>query len=524
MIFRLLRGIKLFFALSVLSVFLALPLLAMQKFYIVSGDSKVLYSGQDVVGLAVDNPTIADINVLDSDVVVKAKQAGQTIISIELDDGKILKYKIIVWRRDINLVAKKLNSVIRALGIGEKVEVKKDLDAGLVYLIGTVFTDKEMNEVEQAISACGDDGDVIVSLVKKAEVEDSVRLSVNIMEISNTFMKNLGIQWPQQVSFSTEDISTGKNSVASFGDTLHLNVWDRSELSIVLNALENENNGRILAKPNIMAASGEEAQIIVGGEIPIVKYEGESAGVDFKPYGIVLKVTPTIIRDAVQLAVNTEISEVDEANGTTVTLASDKTQVVYNVPAFLSRKASTVVNMKDKDTLIMAGLLKQKDTKVISRIPGIFKLPIIGELFKSKDFTNDKTELVITITPEIVKLHKKGANKQGIKEILAPSKKDESQNLPPQTLQDYKEWINSKIKEKLSSIDLKEKPGQGTVVLSIHIERDGTVSSTRVKDSSGNKALDRLAVMIIRDIQPLLPLPVDVGLDNVWIDIPIVFR
>ncbi len=522
MIFRLLKG-KLFLFLPFFCVFLAAPLFALQEFYIVSGDSKVLYSGQDVVGLAVDNPAIADINVLDEDVIVKGKDAGQTIISIDLDDGRVLKYKVVVWRKNINLVANKLNSVIEALGISKKVTVKKDMDIGLVYLVGSVFTDKEMNDVEQAISACGDDADVVVNLVKKAEVEDSVRLSVNILEISNTLMKNLGIQWPQQVNFSTEEISTGKNSVASLGDTLHLNVWDRSELSIVLNALENENNGRILARPNIMAASGEEAQIVVGGEIPIVKYDGESAGVEFKPYGIVLKVTPTIIRDAVQLSVKTEISEIDSANGTTVTLASDKTQVVYSVPAFLSRKASTIVNMKDRDTLIMAGLLKQKNTKVISRIPGIFRLPIIGELFKSKDFTDNKTELVITITPEVVKLHKDNIGREDSKEIMLLSKK-ESQKMLPQTLEDYKQWIKSKIKEKLSSIDLKQKIDHGTVILSIHVERNGNVSSTRIKQSSGNKVLDRMAVMIIRDIQPLLPLPVDINVDNVWIDIPIVFR
>ncbi len=498
---------------------LPLSLYAQKTLYMVKGATISLPVSEMVDEVAIDNPSIADVEVVDDELLISGKKAGKTKLTVSGDTG-VVKYDIVVWEQDINLVASKLQVIISNLGLDDKVVVKKDEDNGLVYLVGEVFTDKEMQDVEQAVSACGDM--VVVNLVRKADIEDSVRLSLNIMEVSRSALENLGIQWPQEIRFFSSEVADPSENGATFSDTLRFNIWDRAAISLVVSALESKGKARILATPNVLAANGESAKIVVGGELPIIQRKDDDIYVEYKPYGVVLEMVPKILRDGLRLEVNCEISDIDEDNKVTVNFSGTDQSTIYSVPAFLTRRANTVVTMKDGDTLIMGGLIKNDSSKTVSALPGFSKLPILGELFKSKEFNSGKTELVITVTPKIVRLgEKEDKSLKQISSLWEKRQKSNASSMKLDSLQDYLNLLQRRLRKAVDKYGYLKRTGK--VIVSIHINEQGKILGIKITKSSGDKVLDRAALMCIRDIQPFPPLPEEIEMNDLWIDVPVYF-
>jgi pilus assembly protein CpaC len=151
-----------------------------------------------------------------------------------------------------------------------------------------------------------------------------------------------------------------------------------------------------LAQPTLVCASGEKAEFLAGGEVPIPLITNNTATVEYKPYGIRLNLRPTADRNGnIQTEIEAEASEIDTS--VAVTLGGS-----IAVPGFRTRKVKTNVTVRHGETIVLSGVFSHDEQKAVSKLPGLGHIPIIGELFKNRAFDSTKRELVIFVTPRIV--------------------------------------------------------------------------------------------------------------------------
>jgi pilus assembly protein CpaC len=184
----------------------------------------------------------------------------------------------------------------------------------------------------------------------------------------------------------------------TFSDLLNIFFFHRNEgIGGVLRALNQSGDLQSLAEPNLIAYNGQEAQFLAGGEIPVPVVSGSSGNVSvtYKEFGIRLRFRPTIAGDALRLHVRPEVSTLDFANG--VTLAG------FRIPALTTRYAETDVELRDGQSFAIAGLLNNVGQADDAAIPILSQIPIIGYLFKSRAQRTEQTELLVLITPRLVR-------------------------------------------------------------------------------------------------------------------------
>jgi Flp pilus assembly secretin CpaC len=159
--------------------------------------------------------------------------------------------------------------------------------------------------------------------------------------------------------------------------------------------LEQHNLGKILAEPQLLANSGEEAKFLSGGEIPIVIAQALNTSIVFKQFGTSVEFVPTVVgRDQIELLVKPEVSEPDFAEGVQL--------FGFTVPAFVTRRAETMVQLRDNQTLIIAGLILHEKKTNIDKVPYLGDVPYLGGLFRNTSYSNTETDLVMSVTPQIV--------------------------------------------------------------------------------------------------------------------------
>ena len=170
-----------------------------------------------------------------------------------------------------------------------------------------------------------------------------------------------------------------------------------ASVDVTLSALEDKGLARRLAEPNLIARSGEKASFLAGGEFPIpVASSGGAVTIEFKKYGVGLEFSPTVLSDGlIALDIAPEVSAIDTTNSYKVGNIA--------IPGFIVRRASTSVDLRDGQSFMLAGLLQTFNDVDLERIPGIGKTPIIGSLFSSKKYQRRETELVIIVTPHLVR-------------------------------------------------------------------------------------------------------------------------
>lgn len=160
--------------------------------------------------------------------------------------------------------------------------------------------------------------------------------------------------------------------------------------------LENHNLGKILAEPHLLATSGEEAKFMSGGEIPIVIAQALNTSIVFKQFGTMVEFLPTVIgRNEIELVVKPEVSQPDYSHGVQM--------FGFSIPAFVTRKADTMVRLHDNQTLIIAGLIEHQRTSAVNKVPYLGDVPWLGGLFRTTNWQNTESDLVMSVTPQIVR-------------------------------------------------------------------------------------------------------------------------
>lgn len=320
-----------------------------------------------------------------------------TILQSFADQANIINLvRVIEPRPEIDAYAQQLRDAF-----GPDVEVKQIGPETLALLQARVMTQETREDYEKILTTMDHPYRVLSFLPIGKSSKDQIEVAVLVVEISNDELDKLGIEWGQLGA--TQEGVVGFLSQPFLYDIKSINVNDYdpvADFAANVHLLLEDSSGRVLSRPRIMVNDGEEAEILVGGEVPIPIIQPTSGGVttvtiEYKKYGIRLQITPTIKSDGrtLELEIQPEVSSLDWANGVTIS--------GFNIPALRMRSVQTTVSIQDGGTLALGGLLQKEQAEIIRKIPLISEIPIIGELFKHKSFTSGSSELVIFVTPRI---------------------------------------------------------------------------------------------------------------------------
>lgn len=217
-------------------------------------------------------------------------------------------------------------------------------------------------------------GVVLIHDTDALEVKPLVKVEIAVAEIKNDFKRTLGVKWPN--SFSAELLADGRRT--------------NSDLIFQADALENQGFGKILAKPNILCRSGSEAEFLAGGEFPIKLLNFKTQDVIWKRYGVLLKVKPQADRSGrISLQLNTEISSIDMS------------KAVDGIPGLFTNRVSSHFDLNQSQTIALSGMIKSEHQQQSQGLPWLSRIPILGSIFSSKDFIENKSELVIFVRPSL---------------------------------------------------------------------------------------------------------------------------
>jgi pilus assembly protein CpaC len=402
---------------------------------------------------------------------------------------------------------------------------KSSDEEGKVLLLGTIKSDKDREKINAALGILKDK---TVDLLEIKEEESAVDIDVQVLELDKDATVTLGLSWPGSLNLiekGSPGISSAGTKFSSLFKVVNLQRGTASAtdpFSFTLNALVQEGKARILSRPRLACQSGKEAELLVGGEKPILTTTvagttgGEGTNVQYKEYGIKLNIKPTVMEEnRIKLALKVEVSEVETA----VTLGNPDQPTARAYP-LTKRTASTELFVNDNQTIAIGGLIKQKNEEDMRKTPFLGDIPVLGVLFRKKTTTigggegeRGNKELFITLTPQIV-----GAERE-------PKITAISSGAPLDALTAYKELIRKRILENISYPPLAREIGlKGTVKLSLHLSFNGQLLEAKVKESSGYKLLDDEAINAAEVIGFYPPFPSSIDLEELWLDIPIVYK
>ncbi len=351
----------------------------------------------------VANPDIADVQVKSPTLVyISAKAPGETVIyAVDAADSVLLNAPILV-EHDLS----RLRSSLRQLAPGERVSADS-VDGNLV--LNGVVSDAGKADKVRALAAS------IASEVKGSQVinrmtvatPNQVNLQVKISEVNVTKLNEIGVNWAKigsELAFLTTNPVT---LAAETTNTLRVGKLTGQAATALVSALEQEGFITALAEPNLTAMSGQTASFLAGGEFP-VPISGSSAStggfptitVEFKSFGVSLAFTPTVI-DAqhLNLRVRPEVSQLTTNGQVSVPLTATAT---VTIPALTVRRAETSVELGSGESFALAGLLQHTSTELVSKVPWIGDIPVLGALFRSDRFQRGETDLVVIVTPYLV--------------------------------------------------------------------------------------------------------------------------
>lgn len=361
-----------------------------------------------ITRLAVGNPAIADVQLLSSgDFLLVGKKAGTTSLIVWSDGGRRTEYTVYVAGNDRGMAS----AIQDAIGY-PKVHVQMIKDR--VMLRGKVENQYEHDTALKIAGLyTGGDASGVIDLLEM-EHPSQIRLEAQIIEINSDYTKNLGIQYWSQTpgSNSNSGSSTGNpnNNITvgtaglfyggeDFSSTRKHGGWLGSHVAnvnVTLQALINEGKARILSRPSITTMSGKTANILIGGRIPIPVSDGNgNVSIDWHEYGVKLKIEPVVdSEDKITSKVHAEVSTLDYSHGVKIDS--------FSVPGIATREAESEVNVRSGMTMAIGGLINSEDAKIVSKIPLLGDLPIIGRFFRHTSNTRDKREVIILITPTLV--------------------------------------------------------------------------------------------------------------------------
>jgi pilus assembly protein CpaC len=374
------------------------------------GKSIVIDLPRDIKDVLVADPKIANAVVRSAQrAYIIGAAVGQTnIVFFDSAGQQIAAYDIAV-KRDLNGVRAALKQAMP----GGDIQIEGIGDG--VMLSGSVSSPIEAQQAgDLAARLAGGADKVVNSIVVRGR--DQVMLKVTVAEVARSIIKQMGIDLSASLNYGTSVVTFNNsnpftaNSAPLVGsNALTTSFGSTPSVKATIRAMESAGVVRTLAEPNLTAISGESATFISGGEFPIptgVTCQTTTAGaigqcvqtVSFKKFGISLNFTPVVLTEGrISLRVMTEVSEVSAENALTGGAGGT------TIPSIKTRRAETTLEIPSGGSMAMAGLIQDQTKQAINGLPGLSTLPILGTLFRSRDYINNQTELMVIVTPFIVR-------------------------------------------------------------------------------------------------------------------------
>jgi pilus assembly protein CpaC len=372
-----------------------------------AGTGRLIQLGGPAADDFVANDSVADVYIRSGNqLYVFGKGPGQTTVYATDRAGRVL------YSANVR-VGSNLGSVDELLRLAmPNAEIRATPMAGTVLLTGTVAQPADVEEAQRLVQAFVGEGTQVISRLRSA-TPMQVMLQVRIAEVSRSLMRDIGTNITTRDN-SGGDITFGlfRGNAGTFNEdgsatitrpegTNALGVVARNVLGVdVLGALNlNETNGLVttLAEPMLSALSGETASFLAGGEFPVPSAQGiGGTSIEFKQYGVSLAFTPVVLEGGrISMRVRPEVSELSTEGAIRLN--------GFSVPSLVTRRAETTVELGSGQSFMIAGLLRNSNANSVDRIPALGRLPVLGALFRSNGFRRNETELVIIVTPYLVR-------------------------------------------------------------------------------------------------------------------------
>jgi pilus assembly protein CpaC len=388
-----------------------------------AGGGEMVQLPQPAVAVFVADPDVADVHVpTPQTVFVLGKKAGTTtLFALGANNRPILR-KTITVALDTASIQRLLDARF------PQWRLTVTSAPGSLMVSGRVPSAQDADAVAQTLKPYLHDQEALVNRLTLAQ-PIQVHLRVRITEVDRNITQQLGINWSALGSSGNflgglfngraiVDTTANLFNLSPTGAFSVLGGFHTAHTSIdgVLDALDQEGLITMLAEPNLTAMSGQTASFLAGGEFPIPVAQDTTGAItiEFKPYGVSLDFTPTVLaNNRISLKVRPEVSEIDPSNS--VTTGSIK------VPALTVRRVETTVELASGQSFAIGGLLQSKSSDVLSQLPGLGRLPVLGKLFSSKDYLNNKSEVVVIVTPYVVQPVGPGQTHDALDSVTRPS-------------------------------------------------------------------------------------------------------
>lgn len=546
-----------FIILFLLAIFLGInPLLegsteAADVVKLIAGETKIIPT-QAPSRVVIGNPSVADIGeVTNSEITVNAKSAGTTTL-VFWDALGEQSFNIRVLSENMEEIKRRMDNLLKELGLPD-VYTQIAEEEGRVLLLGKVKTAQDKERINSALETLKTK---VTDLLLVKEEEAIIEIDVQVLELNKDATDILGLTNPLSTSSGitiTEIGTPGISAVGTKWSTLFKvqNLFRGSTsagasttnpFSWTLYALIQEGKARVLSRPRLACQSGKEAELLVGGEKPILTTSvaattgAAGTSVEYKEYGIKLKIKPTVSDEKrIKLGLNVEI--VDVASTTPESIGTSATSTTAKAYPFNKRTIATEVFLNTGQTLAIGGLIKQKTEEDVVRTPFLSDIPFIGAAFRKKQTKvgggqgeRGNVELFVTLTPTILTNKAKAETPQSLTAAsqltLAAPKKESPEALESFVKNmEYSSAVQRRILENLSYPPPAREAGyQGTVRLRLRLSYLGELLGIEVKDSSGYKILDDNAFSAAQNISSYPPFPASIEQKELWVEVPIIYK
>lgn len=358
---------------------------------VVQGQTRLMnYPG--VMRVSIGHPDIANAQATGPDeILLTGLKSGVTDLRVWTDLGKQTRYLLRVVDNSWVQVLEIANIVLADV---EGVNAREE--NGIVFIEGRVLREQDLvilEDMKKKLQKEIQSGTVVFNIIKPTvSLQAMVMMDVQVVEVRRSDLKDLGVRW------NTEDFAgPGYSLSGSFSNFIDFDK-DSSSFGIASNVtsaielLQEEGVARVLAQPKLVTRSGSKAEFLAGGEIPIpIRDNDGSLSVTFKQVGVILKMQPITDPDGfIATEIEVEVSAIDPS------------VQVQDIPGFTTRRTKMEMNVQNGQTMVISGMLQADDSKALSKVPGLSAIPILGELFKSRNFVERTTELVVFVTPYLV--------------------------------------------------------------------------------------------------------------------------
>lgn len=364
----------------------------------------------DVPGLtrvSLGNGAIAEVRALTDteQVLIIGIEPGVSDIRVWSASGERRRYTLRVGSRKEKLTLAALRSV---LDVVEGVRVER-LRSDEFLLVGQALRPRD-SKLAAALAERYPSQIVNQVTAPNVVMKPTVNIYAKVVEVRRSSLKDIGFDWSNTINgpsyaqvsdYATNDyFRTALPFQVQGGGPLLLPTdvgtqtyfgW-ATIFDSMIDLLANTGNARLLAEPQLSVVSGEDAEFLVGGEVPIPVPDGEGGiEIEYKEYGIILNIAPQAdAAGAISAQVEVEVSSIDDS------------VTVNGYPGFVTRRTDTDVNLRNGESFVISGLLSNEESKDVNKVPGLGDIPILGELFKSRSFRNQETELLILVRPTVV--------------------------------------------------------------------------------------------------------------------------